>query len=94
MDGAILVVAANDGVMAQTREHILLARQVNVPAIVVFINKVDLVPDKELIDLVEEDVRAELKKHGYPGDEVPVIRGSAVKALEAKSLDDPWAKPI
>jgi elongation factor Tu len=94
MDGAILVVAANDGVMAQTREHILLARQVNVPAIVVFINKVDMVPDKELIDLVEEDVRAELKKHGYPGDEVPVIRGSALKALEAKSLDDPWAKPI
>ncbi len=94
MDGAILVVAANDGVMAQTREHILLARQVNVPAMVVFINKVDLVPDKELIDLVEEDVRAELKKHGYPGDEVPVIRGSALKALEAKSLDDPWAKPI
>jgi elongation factor Tu len=94
MDGAILVVAANDGVMAQTREHILLARQVNVPAIVVFLNKVDMVPDKELIDLVEEDVRAELKKHGYPGDEVTVIRGSAVKALEAKSLDDPWAKPI
>ncbi len=94
MDGAILVVAANDGVMAQTREHILLARQVNVPAIVVFINKVDMVPDKELVDLVEEDVRAELKKHGYPGDEVPVIRGSALKALEAKSLDDPWAKPI
>jgi elongation factor Tu len=94
MDGAILVVAANDGVMAQTREHILLARQVNVPAIVVFINKVDMVPDKELIDLVEEDVRNELKKHGYPGDEVPVVRGSALKALEAKSLDDEWAKPI
>jgi elongation factor Tu len=94
MDGAILVVAANDGVMAQTREHILLARQVNVPAIVVFINKIDMVPDKELIDLVEEDVRAELKKHGYPGDEVPVIRGSALKALEAKTLDDPWAKSI
>ena len=94
MDGAILVVAANDGVMAQTREHILLARQVNVPAIIVFINKVDMVNDKELIDLVEEDVRAELKKHGYPGDEVPVIRGSALKAVEAKSLDDPWAKPI
>jgi len=94
MDGAILVVAANDGVMAQTREHILLARQVNVPYIIVFINKVDMVPDKELIDLVEEDVRAELKKQGYPGDEVPVIRGSALKALEAKSLDDPWAKSI
>ncbi len=94
MDGAILVVAANDGVMAQTREHILLARQVNVPAIVVFINKVDMVPDEELIALVEEDVRNELKKHGYPGDEVPVIKGSALKALEAKSLDDQWAKPI
>jgi elongation factor Tu len=94
MDGAILVVAANDGVMAQTREHILLARQVNVPAIVVFINKVDMVPDKELIDLVEEDVRAELKKQGYPGDEIPVIRGSALKATEAKTLDDPWAKSI
>ena len=94
MDGAILVVAANDGVMAQTREHILLARQVNVPAIVVFINKIDMVPDKELIELVEEDVRNELKKYGYPGDEVPVIKGSALKALEAKSLDDEWAKPI
>jgi elongation factor Tu len=94
MDGAILVVAANDGVMAQTREHILLARQVNVPAIVVFINKIDLVPDKELIELVEEDVRNELKKYGYPGDEVPVIKGSALKALEVKSLEDEWAKPI
>jgi len=94
MDGAILVVAANDGVMAQTREHILLARQVNVPAIVVFINKVDMVTDEEIVALVEEEVRAELKKHGYPGDEIPVIRGSALKALEAKSLDDPWAKPI
>ncbi|MER3406890.1 MAG: elongation factor Tu [Patescibacteria group bacterium] len=94
MDGAILVVAANDGVMAQTKEHILLARQVNVPAIVVFINKIDLVSDKEMVDFVEDEVRAELKKHGYPGDEVPVIRGSATKALEAKSLDDPWAKPI
>lgn len=94
MDGAILVVAANDGVMAQTREHILLAKQVNVPAIVVFINKVDMVSDKELVDIVEEDVRSELKKHGYPGDSVPVIRGSALKALEAKSIDDEWAKPI
>jgi elongation factor Tu len=94
MDGAILVVAANDGVMAQTKEHILLAKQVNVPAMVVFINKVDMVPDKELIDLIEEDVRNELKKYGYPGDEVPVIKGSALKALEVKSLDDEWAKPI
>jgi len=94
MDGAILVVAANDGVMAQTKEHILLARQVNVPAIIVFLNKIDLVPDKDLIDLAEEDVRNELKKYGFPGDEIPVIRGSALKALEAKSLDDEWAKPI
>jgi elongation factor Tu len=94
MDGAILVVAANDGVMAQTREHILLAKQVNVPAMVVFINKTDMVQDKELIDLIEEDVRNELKKYGYPGDEVPVIKGSALKALEVKSLDDEWAKPI
>ena len=94
MDGAILVVAANDGVMAQTKEHILLARQVNVPAIVVFINKVDMVSDKELIDLVEEDVRAELKKYNFPGDTVPVIRGSALKALDAKSVDDEWAKSI
>jgi len=94
MDGAILVVAANDGVMAQTKEHILLAKQVNVPAMVVFINKVDMVPDKELIDLIEEDVRNELKKYGYPGDEVPVVKGSALKALEVKSLDDEWAKPI
>jgi elongation factor Tu len=94
MDGAILVVAANDGVMAQTKEHILLARQVNVPAIIVFLNKIDLVPDKDLIDLAEEDVRNELKKYGFPGDEIPVIRGSALKALEAKTLDDEWAKPI
>jgi elongation factor Tu len=94
MDGAILVVAANDGVMAQTKEHILLARQVNVPAIIVFLNKIDLVPDKDLIDLAEEDVRNELKKYGFPGDEIPVIRGSGLKALEAKSLDDEWAKPI
>ncbi|GIW66284.1 MAG: elongation factor Tu [Candidatus Parcubacteria bacterium] len=94
MDGAILVVAANDGVMAQTKEHILLARQVNVPAIVVFLNKVDMVPDKELVDLAEEDVRNELKKYGFPGDEIPVIKGSALKALEATSLDDPWAKSI
>jgi len=94
MDGAILVVSAVDGVMPQTREHILLARQVGLPAIVVFINKCDAVPDKELIDLVESEVRELLKKYEFPGDEVPVIRGSALKALEAKSLDDPWVKPI
>jgi len=83
MDGAILVVAATDGPMPQTREHILLARQVGVPNIIVFLNKVDQVDDKDLIDLVEEEVRDLLKKYEYPGDEVPVIRGSALKALEA-----------
>jgi len=82
MDAAILVISAADGVMPQTREHVLLARQVNVPYIVVFLNKVDMVSDKEMIDLVEEEVRDLLKKYGFPGDEVPVIRGSALKALE------------
>ena len=82
MDGAILVVAATDGPMPQTREHVLLARQVNVPAIVVFMNKVDMVDDAELLDLVELEVRELLSKYGFPGDEVPVIRGSALKALE------------
>ena len=84
MDGAILVVSAPDGPMPQTREHILLAKQVNVPAIVVFLNKTDMISeeDKELIDLVEMDVRDLLTKYGYPGDEVPIIKGSALKALE------------
>ena len=82
MDGAILVVAATDGVMPQTREHILLARQVGVPYIVVFLNKCDLVDDPELIDLVEMDVRELLSSYGFPGDEVPVIRGSARQALD------------
>ena len=82
MDGAILVVAATDGPMPQTREHILLARQVGVPYIIVFLNKCDMVEDKELIDLVEEEVRDLLKKYGFPGDETPIIRGSALKALE------------
>jgi elongation factor Tu len=82
MDGAILVVAATDGVMPQTREHILLARQVGVPYIVVYLNKTDLVDDPELIDLVEMDVRDLLNKYGFPGDEIPVIRGSARKALD------------
>ncbi len=82
MDGAILVVSAADGPMPQTREHILLARQVNVPYIVVFLNKIDMVDDPELIDLVEMEVRDLLSKYDYPGDEVPVIRGSALKALE------------
>ncbi len=82
MDGAILVVSAADGPMPQTREHILLARQVGVPSIVVFLNKVDMVEDKELIDLVEEEVRDLLKKYEFPGDTTPIIRGSALKALE------------
>ena len=94
MDGAILAVSAADGPMPQTREHILLARQVGVPTMVVFLNKVDQVDDKELIDLVESEVRELLKKYEYPGDEIPVIRGSALKALEAKSIDDEWCKPI
>ncbi len=94
MDGAILVVSATDGPMPQTREHILLARQVGVPAIIVFLNKVDAVDDKELVDLVETEIRELLSKYDYPGDKTPVIRGSALKALEAKSKDDEWAKPI
>ncbi|OGM15901.1 translation elongation factor Tu [Candidatus Woesebacteria bacterium RIFCSPLOWO2_01_FULL_43_11] len=82
MDGAILVISAADGPMPQTREHVILARQVNVPAIVVFLNKVDTVDDPEILDLVEADVRDLLKKYEYPGDKVPIIRGSALKALE------------
>ena len=88
MDGAILVVAATDGPMPQTREHILLARQVGVPAMVVFLNKVDQVQDKELIDLVEEEIRDLLKKYEYEGDKIPIIRGSALKALENPTGDD------
>src|SRR5512143_3789095 len=87
MDGAILVVAATDGPMPQTREHILLARQVEVPYIVVFLNKVDMVDDPELLELVELEVRELLTKYQFPGDDIPVIRGSALKALEAP--DDP-----
>jgi len=94
LDGAILVVSAVDGIMPQTREHVLLAKQVGLPAMVVYINKCDAVADKELIDLVESEVRELLKKYEFPGDEVPVIRGSSLKALEAKSLDDPHVKPI
>jgi G3E family GTPase len=78
MDGAILVVAADDGPMAQTREHILLARQVNVPAIVVFMNKVDMVDDPELLDLVELELRELLSKYEFPGDDIPIVRGSAL----------------
>ena len=94
MDGAVLVVSAADGPMPQTREHILLARQVGVPAVIVFLNKVDQVDDPELIDLVEAEIRELLKKYEYPGDTTPIIRGSALKALEAKSADDETAKPI
>src|ERR1700679_122148 len=94
MDGAILVVAATDGPMPQTREHILLARQVGVPSIVVFLNKCDMVDDPELIDLVESEVRELLKKWDFPGDTTPIIRGSALKALNATCADSPEAKPI
>jgi elongation factor Tu len=98
MDGAILVVAASDGPMPQTREHILLAHQVNVPRIVVFLNKIDMVDDPELIDLVEMETRELLSKYGYPGDEVPVIRGSALKALEVEGDisrgKNPWTDKI
>jgi len=94
MDGAILVVSAPDGPMPQTREHILLARQVGIPSIVVFLNKTDQVDDPEIIDLVESEIRELLKKYEFPGDETPIIRGSAVKALEAESADDEAAKPI
>jgi len=94
MDGAILVVAATDGAMPQTREHVLLARQVGVPKMIVFLNKCDMVDDKEMIDLVEEEIRELLTKQGFDGANAPVIRGSALKALESKSVDDEWAKKI
>jgi len=95
MDGAILVVAADDGPMPQTREHILLARQVNVPAIVVYMNKIDLVDDPEILDLVELEVRELLTKYEFPGDDIPVIRGSALKALETDGdPENEWNKSI
>ena len=94
MDGAILVVAATDGPMPQTREHILLARQVGVPSLVVFLNKCDMVDDAELLELVELEVRELLSSYGFPGDDIPVIRGSALKALECDSADADAAKPI
>ena len=95
MDGAILVVAASDGPMAQTKEHILLARQVGVPAIVVFMNKADQVDDEELLELVEMDIRDTLSSYEFPGDEIPIIKGSALKALEAPDdLSDPAYAPI
>ena len=91
MDGAILVVAATDGPMPQTREHILLARQVGVPFIVVFMNKVDAVEDPELLDLVELEVRELLKSYGFPGDDLPVVRGSALGALNG---EEKWEKTV
>ena len=94
MDGAILVVSATDGPMPQTREHILLARQVGVPEIVVFINKTDMVDDPELVELVEAEVRELLSKYEFDGDNAAVVRGSAIKALEATSADDEGAKPM
>jgi len=94
MDGAVLVVAASDGLMPQTREHILLAKQVGVPKIIVFINKTDMVDDAELVDLVEEEIRELLTKYEYDGENAPVIRGSALKALEAKDASDEWAQKI
>jgi len=93
MDGAIIVVAATDGAMPQTREHILLAKQVGVPKIIVFLNKCDMVDDKDMIDLVEEEIREILAKQGYDKD-CPIIRGSGLKALEATSMDDEWAKKV
>lgn len=94
MDGAILVVSAVDGAMPQTREHILLARQVGLPYMVVFLNKCDMVDDPEMLNLVESELRELLKKYEFPGDTLPVIRGSSLKALSAKSIDDAAAKPI
>ncbi|MBN2093841.1 MAG: elongation factor Tu [Candidatus Zambryskibacteria bacterium] len=94
MDGAVLVVAATDGVMPQTREHILLARQVGVPKIIVFLNKCDMVQEADLIDLVEEEIRELLDKNQYDGKNTPIIRGSGLKALEAKDASDEWAQKI
>jgi len=94
MDGAILVVSAVDGAMPQTREHILLARQVGLSSLVVFLNKCDMVDDPEIINLVESELRELLKKYEFPGDKIPIIRGSALKALSANSLDDEVVKPI
>jgi elongation factor Tu len=94
MDGAVIVVAATDGAMAQTKEHILLARQVGVPAIIVFVNKTDQVDDQDLIELVEEEIRELLTKYEFDGEKTSIIKGSALKALEAKEADDENAKPI
>ncbi|MBU1292668.1 elongation factor Tu [Patescibacteria group bacterium] len=94
MDGAVLVVAATDGAMPQTREHILLAKQVGVPRLIIFLNKVDMVDDADMLDLVEEEIRELLTKQGYDGAETPIIRGSGLKALEATSADDEYALKV
>jgi len=94
MDGAVLVVAATDGAMPQTREHVLLARQVGVPKIIVFLNKCDMVADKDMIDLVEEEIRDLLTKNNFDGANTPIIRGSGLKALEAKDMSDEWAQKV
>ncbi|HXM71006.1 MAG TPA: elongation factor Tu, partial [Thermoanaerobaculia bacterium] len=94
MDGAILVVSAEDGPMPQTREHILLARQVGVPCMVVFMNKVDRVDDPEILDLVELELRELLSSYGFPGDDIPIIRGSALKALESGDPESEWGKKV
>jgi elongation factor Tu len=94
MDGAVLVVAATDGAMPQTREHVLLARQVGVPQIAVFMNKCDMVDDEDMLDLVEEELRELLDQNGFDGKNAPIIRGSGLKALDAKDLEDKWAKAI
>jgi elongation factor Tu len=94
MDGAVLVVAATDGAMPQTREHVLLAKQVGVPKIIVFLNKCDMVDDKDMIDLVEEEIRELLTKQGFDGANAPVIRGSGLKALESADNNDEWAKKV
>ncbi len=94
MDGGILVVSAPDGPMPQTREHILLAKQVGLSSLIVFLNKCDMVDDPEIIELVESEIRELLNKYEFPGDEIPIIKGSALKALEAQSADDEAAKPI
>jgi elongation factor Tu len=94
MDGAILVVAATDGAMPQTREHVLLAKQVGVPKMVVFINKVDMVDDEEMVELVEEEIREILTKNGFDGENTPVIKGSGLKASEATDVNDPWVLKI
>src|SRR4026208_664710 len=94
MDGAILVVAATDGPMPQTREHILLAKQVNVPYIIVFLNKVDMVDDPELLELVELEVRELLSSYDFPGDDTPIIKGSALKALESGDPNSEWGLKV